>query len=431
MIRILSILLAIVVLSTPMSAQRRRRASAKKAPAVPVMQLVRQAMEAYDFNQAAELLSAEITAQNKLRKPTENIDSLELLLNEAQRIATKLHATERIVIIDSVVCPKEQILKNIKLTRESGRLDTYASTYHTQDTTGAILFENELGNKRYQAVAASDGHTLRLSVTDKIGEQWSKPILLKGLGDETCSQNYPFLLSDGVTLYYASEGSESIGGYDIFVSRADGEDGSFLAPENVGFPFNSPDNDYLLAIDELAQLGWFVTDRRQPEGMVCIYTFIPNTTREVYGDDTSDEQLRALARLTALRDTWSNAEDLADIQEARQRLADLRAGKSFGMNQKPDFTFVVDDNHVYFHLTDFQSPQAREMMKNYLQLNKNVETDAIMLQRLRDNYATAQPQQRKQLAESIRRLEGTYYPNLQRLEILAKEIRNTEISQRK
>ncbi len=258
--KILSILLVLTVLSTSLYAQRRRR-TASKTPAVPVLQQARKAMEAYDFEHAAELLSAEIERQGKLRRPTADIGSLESLMNEAQRIATKLHATERIVVIDSVVCPKEEVLKAIHLTRESGRLDSYASTYHTRDTLGATIYENELANKRYLAIAANGGATLRLAVTDKIGERWSKPVFLKGLGDEDNSQNYPFLLSDGVTLYYASTGAESIGGYDIFVSRADGEDGSFLAPENIGFPYNSPANDYLLAIDELAQLGWLVTDR--------------------------------------------------------------------------------------------------------------------------------------------------------------------------
>lgn len=415
------LVLCAVVLSQPLAAQKQKR-----TPAVPVLQQARQAIEVYDFDHAAELLASELTAQRKKRKPTVKIDSIEAQLEKVQSIATKLHATERITVIDSLVCTKESALKAIKLTHESGRIDTYASTYHSRDTLGATIYENELANKRYLAVptTAEDGATLRLAVSDKIGENWSNPTPLSGLGEDDITQNFPFLLSDGVTLYYAAQGPESIGGYDIFVTRADGEDGSFLAPENVGFPFNSPDNDYLLAIDELAQLGWFITDRRQTEGEVCVYTFIPNETRETYGDETSDEQLRDYARLVRIRDTWK---DNDEVNAARQRLADLRAGKAFGKAEPPDFTFVIDDNRTYTRLADFKSPAAREKMQQWLQLSKNVETDATMLQRLRDSYAT-QPAQRAQLATTIRQLEGTYYPNLQRLEQLAKEIRNAEIS---
>ena len=277
-----------ILLSHPLAAQNRKRTPAKSTKStVPVLEQARQAIDIYDFDHAAELLSRELSAQRKKRKPTVNIDSIEAQLEKVQSIALKLHATERIIVIDSVVCTEAEALKAIRLTHESGRLDTDASTYHSRDTLGATIYENELANKRYLAVPATTaegGVTLRLAVSDKIGENWSDPTPLSGLGEDDITQNFPFLLSDGVTLYYAAKGPESIGGYDLFVTRSDGEDGSFLAPENMGFPFNSFDNDYLLAIDELAQLGWFITDRRQPEDMVCVYTFIPNDTRETYGD---------------------------------------------------------------------------------------------------------------------------------------------------
>ena len=67
-------------------------------------------------------------------------------------------------------------------------------------------------------------------------------------------------------------------------------------------------------------------------------------------------------------------------------------------------------------------------MMQWLQLSKNVKTDQLMLERLRDNYATAPAAQRPQLAQSIRKLESTHYPQLQQLKQLEKEIRNTEIS---
>lgn len=90
------------------------------------------------------------------------------------------------------------------------------------------------------------------------------------------SVNYPFMMPDGTTFYFAATGEESIGGYDIFVTRFDSESGSFLKAENIGMPFNSTANDYMYAIDEFNDIGWFATDRSQPEGKVCIYIFIPS-----------------------------------------------------------------------------------------------------------------------------------------------------------
>ena len=425
-------LLFTLLFATPAAAQKRKHKAQPKAKVtatkaatvnggcVVANSPAQQAIEAYDFERAGELLEKEIATLKRKKQSTANAEAL---LHTAQVGQNKLHATERIIIIDSVVCPKQQVLNAIRISQESGRIDTYASTFHTSDASGATLYENDLGNKRYLAVPPK----LRLAVSDKIGNQWSEPSPLKGLSEDDLAQNFPFLLSDGITLYYAAQGPESMGGYDIFVSRADGVDGSFFTPENIGFPFNSTANDYLMVIDELNHLGWFVSDRRQPQDKVCIYTFIPNDTRQLYGDETSDEKLRSLARITSIRSTWPSAND-TKVKEALARLADLRTGKNEQKKNEREFTFVIDDERTYTHLTDFRSTEAREMMQRYIALDKATQTDDTMIQRLRDNYATAKASEKQQIAKSIQRLESTHYTQLSELKQLAKEIRNTEIT---
>lgn len=423
---------------SPAAAQRNRkraaarnkpRVTAKKTPAkkqntdtaLSPLDQARHALSLYDVTTAQEILEKEKAALTKKKQSTQ---ACEDLLEQAQKIALKLHATEHIVIIDSMVCDERDVLHVIQFSRENGRIDTYASTYHTTDKNGAMLYENELANKRYLAVPKGKNGALRLATSDKIGEQWSEPHLLSGLVKDDLAQNFPFLLSDGITLYFAATGPESIGGYDIFVTRADGEDGSFLTPENIGFPFNSPANDYLLVIDELNQLGWFVSDRRQPKGKVCIYTFIPNATRELYGDQLSEKQLASRARIASIKDTWNK-----ETAEAQKRLSALRLARNSEDRQTAEtFQFVIDDQRTYTQLTDFRAPEAKDKMTQWLQLSKNVKTDMVMLERLRDNYSTASASQRQQLAQSIRNLESTHYPQLQELKQLEKEIRNAEIS---
>ena len=427
--KFISILL-VVLLAVPAFSQKRRRAT-PKAPVKPATERAQEALSQYDFGKAEDILNEEKAALTKKRKDASH---LEPLLQAARTGRNKLHATERIVIIDSLVCDKVEMLKAIRLSNESGRINPYAAVYHTQDTLGATLFENELGNKRYLAFGSPEG-PLRLAVSDKIGEDWSTPTLLKGLSNEEqsndslYSENYPFLLSDGITLFYAANGSESMGGYDIFVSRSDGEDGSFLMPENMGFPYNSTANDYLLAVDELNQLGWFVSDRNQPEGKVCIYTFIPNEIRQVYGDEVSESTIRKLARVTSIRDTWPAEEDMGIVTDAKKRLTALRSGKGNGGTQAaPAFIFPIDDQRTYHQLTDFRSPVARQKIVAWQKLSKNVTIDTTVLQRQRDNYANASQADRQQMAASILRLEKNLDEQQQELQQLAKEIRNAEIS---
>lgn len=412
-------------------------AQKKRTPAVPVTEQAQKALDAYAFQEAEDILNKEIAALKRRRKDTSLLDKL---LQAAHIGINKIHATERVVIIDSIVCPKEEVLQTIRLSEESGRIDTYASTYHTKDTLGATLYENEFSNRRYIAVATSSDNgtnsTLRIGVSDKIGDKWSTPSLIGGLNEDDICQNYPFLLSDGITLYYAAKGPESMGGYDIFVTRSSDEEGRFLEPENIGFPFNSPANDYLYAIDELNNIGWFVSDRRQPEGKVCIYVFIPNDTRELYGDEVTDKELQDLARITAIRDTWnvtpsnegnaSSSKKKVEIDDALQRFHELCSGSKEKL-KKPEFYFPIDDQRTYYYISDFRSSVARDRMSQWIQLSKNLETDNEMLQRLRDNYATADKTERQKLRDTILRIEDAYYPQLQQLELLGKEIRNAEI----
>lgn len=419
---------------------QRRRAAKVKEPVIPATELARAAIDKYAFNQAEEILTKEMEALKKKRKDTSHLQSL---LQEAREGANRLHATERVVIIDSIICPADEALKAIKLSQESGRLDTYASTYHERESLGNTLFENEFGNKRYLAT-----NDFRLATSDKVGDKWSTPTLLTGLHDEEDAdkddddeedeekapkaatsyiENYPFLLSDGITLYFAATGDESMGGYDIFVTRADGEGGAFLTPENVGYPFNSKANDYLLVIDELSQLGWFVSDRFQPKDTVCVYIFIPNETRQVYGDEVTEPELQALARLTSIRDSWPKDDKENAVPQALERLNKLRNARPT-THATTSFTFIVDDQRIYHNPTEFRSATARQKIVKWQELSKNVATDTEMLQRMRDSYAKANAQERQRQAPALRKLEEALETQVEELHQLTKDIRNAEIS---
>jgi len=116
----------------------------------------------------------------------------------------------------------------------------------------------------------------------KLLDNWSLPVSVSNVINTDANENYPFLMLDGVTLYFASDGENSIGGYDIFITKYASGSQDFLVPENIGMPFNSPANDYMMVIDEQQRIGWFATDRNQPAGKVMIYKFIPNETKILF-----------------------------------------------------------------------------------------------------------------------------------------------------
>lgn len=379
-------------------------------------------MNHYQFDQAEELINDNIKRLKRRRQPT---TAEEEQLQEVQKMRSMMRATERLTVIDSIVVDKKTFLNRIKLSEESGTLHTCAELFHQTDSDQCTAYVSELGNKTYFA-QRDESKKLRLYTSDLVGGEWSQTRKISELeGDE--AQNYPFMMSDGVTLYYAAKGSESIGGYDIFVTRYDMDENKFLYPENLGMPYNSPANDYMLAIDEFNGLGWFASDRNQPEGKVCIYVFIPNDIRKVY--DTNiypPEDLAPLALLTRIADTWG---DQGAVKEARQRLqAVLTAPKEVA--KKKDFEFVIDDKNTYTLLTDFQSKEARDRMAAWIKNRQTMQQNQQQLQALRDRYAASNDGQRQALAPQIRQIEAQCEKDLAAMKAEEKAIRNLEIASR-
>lgn len=71
---------------------------------------------------------------------------------------------------------------------------------------------------------------------------WGVPENLGPVINTDLNENTPFLSSDGRKLFFSSIGHSSIGGYDVFVSSMT-EAGDWNTPENMGYPFNSTDDD--------------------------------------------------------------------------------------------------------------------------------------------------------------------------------------------
>ena len=69
---------------------------------------------------------------------------------------------------------------------------------------------------------------------------WSSPINLSDI-NTPYNEEGVFIHPDGKTLYFSSEGHNSMGGYDIFRTVYDGK--KWSKPVNLGYPINTPDED--------------------------------------------------------------------------------------------------------------------------------------------------------------------------------------------
>ena len=413
------ILLITIMLMTCLAAPAQRK-KVQKQQSLPEVNPA-EAISEYKFRDAENYLVLAIEKMQKKREPTIHEEEL---LETARKGRIKLQATEQVVIIDSLVLPKAQVLDAIKISSECGSIHPL-KTLIKEDSTNSSYFQNQLGDKRMYARPNKQGN-LRLVESLLIANEWSAPSPLKGFEeDENGNFNYPFMLTDGITMYFAAENDESLGGYDIFMTRYDADEQQFLVPDNIGMPFNSPANDYLYAIDEFNNLGYFVSDRNQPADSVCLYTFIPNDKRTIYNiDEIGEEKLRNLAKINSIKDTWTNT---AAIKEAQARLQETRNAKESDQ-KKHDFVFVLNDQRTCYTLSDFKNAEAKKKVQWWMETQKDLESRTAELNRLRERYASATEGQKAQYAPQIRLNEEKIEQMQQDLHKQEKEIRMIELN---
>lgn len=329
-----------------------------------------------------------------------------------------LESTAKVMFIDSVVVDKSDFMAHVPLNGESGtiKINNHSSNIDEQFTS----YQNEFGDRRI--VANGDSTNSRLYTQTMLGDGWSKPAVIADFGSaEYPMQNYPFLAADGTTLFFSAKGNESMGGRDIFMSSFDSDEAKWYKPQNYGLPFNSTANDYLLAIDDLDTLGWLVTDRRQPEGKVCIYTFVPTQSRQNFDDeDLSDKELEAYARILSIKATWKFGNRNAAI--ARR---DAMLKRQNEKRQVATMHFVVNDNKVITSPSQFKNSQSRKLYAQVVELRKMIDDTNDYLSSAREAWHNGD----HRLKDAILKAEDTLEKQQNDLVSLEKKIRSLENNQ--
>lgn len=299
-----------------------------------------------------------------------------------------LPSTAQVMFIDSVVVDKAGFLSQMQFTREMGKV--------VQDGE-KVYYINEFGDT--QIIASTDQVGRFLFSAHKYGSNWDKPIKLTELGKS--GNDYPFLMTDGVTLYFSADGENTVGGRDIFRTTFDAEDSRFYDAVNMGLPFNSPANDYMLAISDYDNLGWLVSDRFQPEGKVCIYTFEPSQQRRTFDEDTDSLVLNSYAKLNSIKDTWQFGDRDGALKRKQEMATRIK-------NKQTDekVYFVVNDKVTYRSLSDFKNPEDRKTYQQLAANKKKLEQSVKLLEMTRDSYADALESKKVAIGRNILQLEG-------------------------
>ncbi len=374
-------------------------------------------LEALEYEAVLEDIEARRKKAKRRRKTLPELDPVEEYCKHGLQ---KLKAADRVLIIDSVVVDKDNFLAAYTYSNEVGTLRLNADKSATE-------FLTERGNMSYRAEYVEGDTTKRLRLVSSYMEdgKYTDTRPLEGFTMEG-DANYPFMMADGMTFYFAARGGEGLGNYDLYATRYDSESDCFYQPENMGYPYNSYANDYMLVIDDMCNVGWFASDRYQPEGKVCVYMFVPNESRNPFDyENTPKDLVRKNAMLRPINLLW-NAENQQERVEARQRLSLLAMHETNSVANR-DFELVINDLYTYYRYSDFKSEQARSLCRQWQEKKRELQRLRTDLDMRRMIYHNASEQERKQLRDTLLALERQYEDCVLAVKLAEKTVRNTEI----
>lgn len=106
---------------------------------------------------------------------------------------------------------------------------------------------------------------------EKKNGTWGPAQNMGGMINTPNDEETPFVGLDNNVLYFASNDTSSMGGFDIFMSIRD-ENGMWSKAKNIGFPFNSPADDFFFSHTANGKEAYVTSNRKGGMGMYDIYS---------------------------------------------------------------------------------------------------------------------------------------------------------------
>lgn len=351
--------------------------------------LVADALENYEATEATDLIADWRTALKKAKKavPAE----LENAESRAVKMANMMDRVEAVPVIAVYSIDATTFMDGLDAlsnpTLPSGNLFI--------GTDNAPFFVNNSGREVFWTQPDSTGINRLYTagvLDDGTRDQPQELTPYVGQGDIRA----PFVTEDGETLYFAAKRHDSLGGYDLYMTRRDG-DGGFYEPTNIGMPFNTPGDDLLYVLDETAAIGWWAT-RKPDTDTVDIMVFVPNKERITYDTERDD-----LAALASTADPALTIPEGFNTEAARARIP--VPATTMQQRKDPDvqpLRLSLGNGRIVDSPSQLRNRQAAAQLQQVLELRGRVDGLNAQLKDMRSRYAAGN----KNLTGDIRAAEA-------------------------
>jgi len=148
--------------------------------------------------------------------------------------------------------------KQLFLSRDDNyNSDIYVSSFNGTEWTKVVKLNKSVNTKHWeshgfvtesgnQLIFASDKPGgfggLDLYISNKVNGEWGPAVNLGPEINTEFNEDRPFIINQGKTIFFSSQGHENIGGYDLFRSDLQ-SNGLWNKPANLGYPINTPDDN--------------------------------------------------------------------------------------------------------------------------------------------------------------------------------------------
>lgn len=160
--------------------------------------------------------------------------------------------------------------------------DEIIKSANTSKEDGPTIFLSANGSVMYYS-AYNDATSSRdiFRVEKDSDGNWGKPTAVDNSLNSTQDELFPTCNSDGRILYFSSRGHNSTGGFDLFKSHYNTVTKTWTQPENMGSPYNSPDDDFCFVASSQEQKAYFTSQRETAPGTFTVYSMTFKNTEDL------------------------------------------------------------------------------------------------------------------------------------------------------